>query len=71
MPETFFSSTEGRLVGAGLALTGLMFLAFGIGWHVQVVPLNMLVETIQVLVIGIVLIALAIHLLGRRRDRAA
>ncbi|MFO7541812.1 MAG: small multi-drug export protein [Thiobacillus sp.] len=86
MPETLFSSTEGRLLGVGLALTALMFLAFGIGWylfpdgvltyaamtglnliigraagmtfgyasglgHVQVVPLNMLVETIQVLVV--------------------
>ena len=86
MPETLFSSTEGRLLGVGLALTALMFLAFGIGWHLypdsvliytamtglnliigraagmsfgyasglghaQVVPLNMLVETIQVLVV--------------------
>lgn len=86
MPETLFSSTEGRLLGVGLALTALMFLAFGIGWHlypdsvftytamtglnliigraagmsfgyasglghVQVIPLNMLVETIQVLVV--------------------
>jgi len=81
-----FSSTEGRLLGLGLALTGLMLLAFGIGWHLfpdsvltyaamtglnltigraagmsfgyasglghaQVIPLNMLVETIQVLVV--------------------
>lgn len=81
-----FSSTEGRLLGFGLALTGLMLLAFGIGWHLfpdsvltyaamtglnliigraagmsfgyasglghaQVIPLNMLVETIQVLVV--------------------
>ncbi len=86
MPETLFSSTEGRLLGLGLALTGLMLLAFGIGWqlfpdsvftyaamtglnliigraagmsfgyasgldHAQVIPLNMLVETIQVLVV--------------------
>lgn len=33
MPETLFPSTEGRLLGFGLALTGLMLLAFGIGWH--------------------------------------
>jgi uncharacterized membrane protein len=74
------------MLGIGLALTGLMLLAFGIGWHLfpdsvltyaamtglnlvigraagmsfgyasglghaQVVPLNMLVETIQVLVV--------------------
>ena len=86
MPETLFSSTEGRLLAVGLALAALMLLAFGIGWqmfpdsvlayaamtglnlvigraagmsfgyasgfgHVQVVPLNMLVETIQVLVV--------------------
>ena len=31
MPETLFSCTEGRLLG--LALTGLMLLAFGIGWQ--------------------------------------
>jgi len=86
MHETLFASTEGRLLGVGLALTGLMLLAFGIGWHLfpdrilpyaimtglnliigreagmsfgyasgfghaQVVPLNILIETIQVLVI--------------------
>ena len=86
MHETLFSSTEGRLLGVGLALTGLMLLAFGIGWHLfpdsvlpyaimtglnliigreagmsfgyangfdhaHVVPLNILIETIQVLVI--------------------
>jgi uncharacterized membrane protein len=86
MRETLFSSTEGRLLGFGLALTGLMLLAFGIGWvvfpdsvltyagmtglnlvvgraaglsfgyasglgHAQVIPLNMLVETIKVLVL--------------------
>lgn len=86
MPETLFSSTEGRLLAVGLALAALMLLAFGIGWqmfpdsvlayaamtglnlvigraagmsfgyasgfgHAQVVPLNMLVETIQVLVV--------------------
>ena len=86
MHETLFASTEGRLLGVGLALTGLMLLAFGIGWHLypdsvlpyaimtglnliigreagmsfgyangfdhaHVVPLNILIETIQVLVI--------------------
>jgi len=86
MHETLFSSTEGRLLGVGIALTGLMLLAFGIGWHLfpdsilpyaimtglnliigreagmsfgyasgfdhaHVVPLNILIETIQVLVI--------------------
>jgi len=80
------SSTEGRLLGIGLALSVLMLLAFGIGaqmfpdsvltyaamtglnlvigraagmsfgyasgfGHAQVVPINMLVETIQVLVV--------------------
>ena len=86
MTEALFASPEGRLLGIGLALTSLMFLAFGIGWqlfpdrvltytamtglnliigraagmsfgyasgfgHAQVIPLNMLVETIQVLVV--------------------
>ena len=86
MRDTLFASVEGRILGLGLALTALMFLAFGIGWqlfpdsvltytamtglnlvigraagmsfgyasgldHAQVVPLNMLVESIQVLVI--------------------
>ncbi len=86
MRELFFTSTEGRILAVGLALTGLMLLAFGVGWHLypdgvfpyaimtglnliigreagmsfgyargfghaQVVPLNMLVETIQVLVV--------------------
>ncbi|KAF0103807.1 MAG: hypothetical protein FD187_1557 [bacterium] len=86
MPETLLSSTEGRLLGMGLALSVLMLLAFGIGsqmfpdsvltyaamtglnlvigraagmsfgyasgfGHAQVVPINMLVETIQVLVV--------------------
>jgi uncharacterized membrane protein len=86
MHETLFSSTEGRMLGFGLALTGLMLLAFGVGWHLfpdsvltyaamtglnlvigraagmsfgyasglghaQVIPLNMLVESIQVLVV--------------------
>lgn len=86
MHIALFASTEGRLLGVGLVLTGLMLLAFGIGWqlfpdsvltyavmtglnliigraagmsfgyasgfgHAQVIPLNMLVETIQVLVL--------------------
>jgi len=86
MHETLFASTEGRILGVGLALTGLMLLAFGIGWHLypdsvlpyaimtglnliigreagmsfgyasgldhaHVVPLNILIETIQVLVV--------------------
>lgn len=84
--KPFLSSTEGRLLGVGLALGGLMMLAFGVGWylfpdrivyyaamtglnlvigraagmtfgyasgfgHLQVIPLNMLIETIQVLVV--------------------
>jgi len=86
MHETLFASTEGRLLGVGLALTGLMLLAFGVGWvvfpdsvltyagmtglnlvigraaglafgyasglgHAQVIPFNMLVETVKVLVL--------------------
>ena len=86
MHETLFASTEGRFLGLGLALTGLMLLAFWIGWHLfpdsvlpyaimtglnliigreagmsfgyasgfdhaHVVPLNILIETVQVLVI--------------------
>ena len=86
MHETLFASPEGRMLGVGLALTGLMLLAFGVGWHLypdsvltyaamtglnlvigraagmsfgyasglghaQVIPLNMLVETVQVLVV--------------------
>lgn len=86
MHVALFDSTEGRLLGVGLALAGLMLLAFGIGWqlfpdsvltyaamtglnliigraaglsfgyasglgHAQVIPLNMLVETMQVLVV--------------------
>jgi hypothetical protein len=31
--KSFFTSIEGRMLGVGLALTGLMLLAFGIGWH--------------------------------------
>jgi len=83
---SLLASTEGRILFAGLTLTALMLLAFGIGWvlfpdhvlyyaamtglnliigraagmtfgyasdfsHAQVVPLNMLVETIQVMVV--------------------
>ena len=86
MSETLFSSAEGRMLAIGLALSGLMLLAFGIGWnlhpdsilpyaimtglnliigreagmsfgyasglgHAQVVPLNILIESIQVLVV--------------------
>ena len=86
MLEPLFASTEGRLLGAGLILSGLMTAAFAIGWvlfpdrifyyaamtglnlivgraagmslgyasgfgHAQVVPFNVLVETIQVLVV--------------------
>ena len=31
MHETLFASPEGRMLALGLALTGLMLLAFGIG----------------------------------------
>jgi uncharacterized membrane protein len=86
MPEPLLSSSEGRLLAVGLALAGLLLLAFGIGWqlfpdsvltyaamtglnlvigraagmsfgyasgfgHAQVVPLNMVVETIQVMLV--------------------
>lgn len=86
MRVALFASTEGRLLGVGLALTGQMLLAFGIGWHLypdsilpyaimtglnliigreagmsfgyasgfnhaHLVPLNILIETIQVLVV--------------------
>ena len=86
MSKTLFASPEGLLLGIGLALTSLLFLGFGIAWHLypdsvlsytamtglnlvigraagmsfgyasgfghaQVVPLNMLVESIQVLVV--------------------
>ena len=82
---TLLRSAEGRMLLAGLALTGLMLLGFGIGWtlfpdsilqyaamtglnlligpgagmtfgyasgmtHLQVMPLNMLVETLHVLI---------------------
>ena len=33
MPETLFASTKGRLLRVGLALTGLMLLALGIGGY--------------------------------------
>jgi len=101
MHETLFASTEGRLLGVGLALTGLMLLAFGIGWHLypdrilpyaimtglnliigreagmsfgyasgfghaRVVPLNILIETIQVLVIYPLFVQSTRHLIKLR-----
>ncbi len=101
MHETLFASTEGRMLGVGLALTGLMLLAFGVGWHlypdrilpyaimtglnliigreagmsfgyasgfghVQVVPLNILNETIQVLVIYPLFVQSTRHLIRLR-----
>ena len=101
MHETLFASTEGRMLGIGLALTGLMLLAFGIGWHLypdrilpyaimtglnliigreagmsfgyasgfghaQVAPLNILVETIQVLVIYPLFVQSTRHLIKLR-----
>jgi uncharacterized membrane protein len=101
MHESLFSSTEGRMLGAGLALTGLMLLAFGIGWHLfpdrilpyaimtglnliigreagmsfgyasgfghaRVVPLNILIETIQVLVIYPLFVQSTRHLIKLR-----
>jgi len=101
MHETLFASTEGRMLGVGLALTGLMLLAFGIGWHLypdrilpyaimtglnliigreagmsfgyasgfghaQVAPLNILVETIQVLVIYPLFVQSTRHLIKLR-----
>ncbi|MEW6119564.1 MAG: small multi-drug export protein [Pseudomonadota bacterium] len=101
MHETLFASTEGRMLGVGLALTGLMLLAFGIGWHLypdrilpyaimtglnliigreagmsfgyasgfghaQVVPLNILIETIQVLVIYPLFVQSTRHLIRLR-----
>ena len=86
MRDTLFASPEGWILGIGLTLASLMFLALGIGWHLfldsvltytamtrlnltigraagmifgyasglghaQVVPLNTLVQTIQVLVV--------------------
>ncbi len=99
--QTLFASTEGRMLGVGLALTGLMLLAFGIGWHLypdrilpyaimtglnliigreagmsfgyasgfghaQVVPLNILIETIQVLVIYPLFVQSTRHLIRLR-----
>ena len=101
MHETLFASTEGRMLGVGLALTGLMLLAFGVGWHLcpdrilpyaimtglnliigreagmsfgyasgfghaQVAPLNILVETIQVLVIYPLFVQSMRHLIKMR-----
>jgi uncharacterized membrane protein len=101
MHQTLFASTEGRMLGAGLALTGLMLLAFGVGWHLypdrilpyaimtglnliigreagmsfgyasgfghaQVVPLNILIETIQVLVIYPLFVQSTRHLIKLR-----
>jgi uncharacterized membrane protein len=101
MHETLFASTEGRMLGVGLALTGLMLLAFGIGWnlypdsvlpyaimtglnliigreagmsfgyasgfgHAQVVPLNIVIETIQVLVIYPLFVQSTRHLIKLR-----
>lgn len=101
MHETLFATTEGRLLGAGLALTGLMLVAFGVGWqlfpdrilpyaimtglnliigreagmsfgyasgfgHAQVVPLNILIETIQVLVIYPLFVLSTRHLIRLR-----
>ncbi|HUX29510.1 MAG TPA: small multi-drug export protein [Thiobacillus sp.] len=101
MNQTLFASTEGRMLGVGLALTGLMLLAFGIGWHLypdrilpyaimtglnlvvgrgaglsfgyasglghaQVVPLNILIETIQVLVIYPLFVQSTRHLIKLR-----
>jgi len=101
MNETLFASTEGRMLGVGLALTGLMLLAFGVGWHLypdrilpyaimtglnliigreagmsfgyasgfghaQVAPLNILVETIQVLVIYPLFVQSTRHLIKLR-----
>lgn len=101
MPEPLFASTEGRMLGVGLVLTGLMLLAFGVGWHLypdrilpyaimtglnliigreagmsfgyasgfghaQVVPLNILIETIQVLVIYPLFVLSTRHLIKLR-----
>ena len=101
MHETLFANPEGRMLGLGLALTGLGLLAFGIGWHLypdgilpyaimtglnliigreagmsfgyangfghaQVVPLNILIETIQVLVIYPLFVQSTRHLIKLR-----
>lgn len=100
-PETLFSNTEGRLLGAGLVLAGLMLLALGIGWqlypdrilpyaimtglnliigreagmsfgyasgfsHAEVVPVNILVETTQVLVVYPLFVQSTRHLIKLR-----
>lgn len=101
MHETLFANAEGRMLGLGLALTGLMLLAFGIGWHLfpddilpyaimtglnliigreagmsfgyasgfghaQVAPLNIVIETIQVLVIYPLFVQSTRHLIRLR-----
>ena len=33
MRESPFASAEGRFLGPGLVLSGLMLLAFGVGWQ--------------------------------------
>jgi uncharacterized membrane protein len=98
MRETPFACTEGRFLMLGLALTGLMLLALGIGWHLfpdsvlpyaimtglnliigreagmsfgyasgfghaRVVPLNILIETIQVLVVYPLFVLSSRHLI--------
>jgi len=101
MHETPFASTEGRFLVLGLALTALMFLAFGVAWHLypdkvlpyvvmtglnliigreagmsfgyasgfghaQVAPFNILVETIQVLVVYPLFVLSSRHLIQLR-----
>lgn len=101
VPKTLFANTEGRMLGVGLGLTGLMLLAFGIGWHLypdrilpyaimtglnlvigreagmtfgyasgfshaEVVPLNILIETIQVLVVYPLFVQSTRHLIKLR-----
>lgn len=101
MNQALFANPEGRMLGLGLALTGLGLLAFGIGWHLypdgilpyaimtglnliigreagmsfgyasgfghsQVVPLNILIETIQVLVIYPLFVQSTRHLVKLR-----
>lgn len=61
MAETFFASHEGRLLGLGLALIGLMLLAFGVGWLGYVL-----------FVLGAIFIAIdAWGLLGNENDAAS
>jgi uncharacterized membrane protein len=101
MPNPLFASTEGRFLAIGLALTALMFLAFGVAWHLypdkvlpyvamtglnliigreagmsfgyasgfshaRVVPFNILVETIQVLVVYPLFVLSSRHLIQLR-----